>query len=471
MNSYKKLIGNSAIFAIGGLGSKLVNIILVPLYTYYLSTTEYGTTDVILTTVSMLVPIASFSTYDAVMRFVIDKNSNKASVLTNSIVISLFGILITLSFYPLLFMLDIFPIYLKYMYVILAFQIFERLFAQYSRGVGKIKTFALNGILLTFSTGILNILFIVVLKMGANGYFISMCLANLISIVYLFFSCNIFKYIDVRTINRKIMHELLKYSIPLIPNSLMWFMINASSKYFVLYFVGLTANGLFAVASRVPTLINLISQFFTQAWQLSAIEEYDKYNASTFYTKVMNYFTSIMFIGSSLLIISIKPLFHLIFSADYYSAWEMVPFLVLGTVFSSFSGFLGATYIATKQTKGVFTTSIYGGVSALILNALLIPTLGVNGAGIASMFGFFIMFILRYKDTKQFINISLNIKVFIWSLSLIFIQIALMNLNLVVYLEFLSNSLVFIGLLFINRGIVEKFLKLTLIYLKKVLKR
>src|SRR5699024_8153644 len=142
--------------------------------------------------------------------------------------------------------------------------------------------------------------------------------------------------------------KLIIYSLPLIPNTLMWWLINASSRYFIAYYVGLSANGLFGIASRIPSLLTLVSQVFNQAWQLSVIDEYDNKNNTSFYSKIFVNFSSIMIISISMIILMLKLAFELLFEASYFEAWQVTPFLLLSAVFSSFTGFLGSVYIETK---------------------------------------------------------------------------------------------------------------------------
>lgn len=455
MNSYKKLINNSFIFAIGTLGSKLVSFLLVPLYTYYLAASEYGAIDLTITSVNMLLPIASASIFEAVLRFVLDSNKDKEhsieAVLSNSILIAFTGFFLSLALYPLLNNLGISKGDLFYLYIILLVQIFERVYAQYTRAIGKVKIFALNGILLTFTMGILNILFLVYFGLGVRGYYLAMIIANIISIFFLFMATSAYKNISLIYINSATIKKLLVYSVPLVPNSLMWWLINASSRYFIRGFVGISANGLFAVASRIPSLINIVNQVFSQAWQLSAIEEYKNKNKSVFYSVVFKNLSAVMFLTTSAIIVVVKPIFENLFASEYYSSWQVVPFLLLGTVFSSFSGFLGTNYIAAKETKGVFKTSIYGGIISLILNTALIPTFGIIGAGVSSMMSFFFMYLIRLYDTREYVNIEIDWGLFSADLLLILIQTGILFANLSMGTEFILQLLLFGFILIINR--------------------
>lgn len=463
MNSYKKLLGNSFIFAIGRLGSKLLAFFLVPLYTYYLSTSEYGTVDLVITTVNMLLPIVSASMFDAVLRFIMDDKKETSSVMMNALNVSILGFTAALLFYPVLVWLDLLgdSSIVLFMYIILFVQVLERIFAEYARAIGEVKKFAINGILLTVTTGIFNILFLVYMQIGVPGFFISMILANFISIIYLVFSTRAYKHFDLSLIKKPMMKLLLIYAVPLIPNALMWWLINASSRYFIRYFIGISANGLFAVASRIPSLITIVTQIFMQAWQLSAIEEYESENKSKFYSTVFNYLSSFLLIGTSGIIVILKPAFGLLFSSDYYEAWIVVPFLMLSAVFSSFSGFLGTNYIAAKQTKGVFKTSVYGGIISITLNFGLISTLGIIGAGISSMLSFAAIWILRLYDTKKFIDMQTNWKLFFVSLAIIAIQISVLMIGLESLPEILIGTLLLVLLLIVNNDLWRLIFKMT----------
>ncbi|OTP51945.1 hypothetical protein A5884_001140 [Enterococcus sp. 7D2_DIV0200] len=432
MSKYQKLINNSIIFTIGNFGSKLLLILLVPLYTYSLTPAEYGSVDLLMTTVSLLLPIVSLNIFDGVIRFVMDKNESKEKVFTNSMLLlfamavaSSFGIMCLSFFFPLT------NHFWYYLYWILILQALQTTFAQFARGIDKIKVYALSGVLLTFATAVLNIVLLVIFKMGIQGYLISLVLANIITIVYLACVLKIWSFFNFKNLDKQLIKRLLIYSLPLIPNAIMWWLMNASSRYFVVFFIGSSANGLLAVANKIPSLISLLNTIFMQAWQMSAIEEFDSKDKSVFYSKVFNYFSLVMLLGASGLLMILKPLVKWVINIDFYNSWEIVPPLLLAVVYSSYSGFLGTNYIAAKKTQGVFFSSIIGALASVILNLLLIPSIGTSGVGISSMVSFFLIFIIRYFDTKKFIHMTINIKNIIIIHLVIILQIVFLYLSLI----------------------------------------
>ncbi|MBN1072557.1 polysaccharide biosynthesis protein [Clostridium botulinum] len=456
MEIYKKLIKNSWIFAIANLGSKLITILLVPFYTYVLNTSQYGTVDIMITSISLLLPLINLSIFEGTLRFSIKSEYDSKNILSTSIIVILVSNFIFILMYPLLTNIPIIKEYVNIFYLILFIQGINLVFSQFLRGIGRINTFAFNGIIITVFTVILNIIFLVKFNMGVIGYMLSILLANIISSIFMIFSEKIWIYINFKKYNGKLLHEMLSYSIPLIPNSLMWWIMNLSDRYAITIFLGVSANGLYAVANKIPSLLNLLNSIFFQAWQLSAIEECEDENKSHFYSNVFNAFSIIMLISTSIIILFIKPLVKFFISNEFSESWKYTPFLLLGIVFSSFSGFLGTNYIAMKKTKGIFKSSLIGAIINIILNVVLISMIGLNGAAIATMISFFIVWIIRIYDTREFVKIKIDVKKFCINILFIFIQI------LVLYLDFTFNILIQILLLFIILLLNVKEIKLFL---------
>ncbi|MGF3141078.1 lipopolysaccharide biosynthesis protein [Facklamia sp. P13064] len=429
MNNYKKLINNFFIFSLGNLGSKLISFLLVPLFTYYLSQQQYGMIDIVVTSSSLLIPIVSGCTHEAIVRFVINNKSNNQKILFNSIFISFIGYMILVFFYPIFSRYNFLDSSLKYMYLLIFVQILNQIFSQYIRAIGKVKLYAINGVMITLFIGVLNVIFIVYYGLGVEGYFTSTILAYIMSTVFLVFKSNlVLNKINI-TIDKNTIIMILSFSLPLIFNSLMWWVSNSSSKFLINFYLGLTANGLFAVSTKIPTIIVIINNIFTQAWQLSAFEEYENNKSSNYYARVFEYYSSFLFIASSSIILIIKPIFYYVFSESFFASWEPVPFLILGSLFSSFSAYVGVNYTASKNTIGIFKTSVFGGMVSLISNLIFIPLFGIVGAGISSFLSFLIMFMVRIYDTKKIINLEINYFRFYFQLVLVLIQILIMFIN------------------------------------------
>ena len=462
MSTYKKLLNNSIIFAIGNLGTKFIVFFLVPIYTYYLSTAEYGQVDLLTTTLSLMLPLINLSIFDAVFRFVMDLKYDKHQILLNALIITVIGFLLLVTIYPILSFLLPIENNIIIFYLIILFQSINASLSQYIRAIGEVKLFALNGMLNALLMLILNIVFLVNFGLGLAGYLYAFLIANIICCLFLYIFSEVKKVLVWRNrykLNVKLIREMLVYSTPLIPNTLMWWIMALSDRFVITIFLGLGANGIYAVANKIPNLLNIANTIFFQAWQMTAVEEADSKKKDIIFSKVFEVFSVMMLLVASLLILNVKIIINLLASADFFLAWKYVPFLILGTVFSSFAGFLGTNYIATKKTRGVFKTSLIGGVINVVLNFSLIPFIGINGASISTMVSFFLIWIIRIKDTKKFVSIKINMKNMVMTLSLIFIQILILYLE--VKLSYIYQLIVFAAILAVNYKTIQLALGVT----------
>lgn len=423
-NSVKRLFSNSLIFSIGTLGTKVIGFLMVPFYTYFLTKGQFGVVDLISTTVAMLTPVVTLSVFDAIFRFTMDKNFENKILFSNGLVITLLGSLITLIVGGI-------AQGVGYQYgillaILLVLSVVNSFLQYFVRGIGYVKLFAVTGIVGTSLSAILNILFIWYFKLGTNGYLYGMVGAQLGSLILIVAVIKPWQYVDFNLVSTANALKLLRYSVPMIPNAFAWWFTNDANRFFILFFLGASANGIYAVANKIPSILTIFFTVFNQAWQISAVDEFESENNSTFYSMVFNNLIHFSFLVMAGLLLILKPLMHVLVAPSFYSAWEFVPFLMLAMIFSNLSGFLGSTYIAAKMTTKLFSTTIYGMLTNIAFNALLIPLIGLNGAGLGSALGFLAVMIIRLKQTKAFVTINVN-----WvPLTIHLIMIALMYATL-----------------------------------------
>ncbi|MCA5599147.1 lipopolysaccharide biosynthesis protein [Lactiplantibacillus plantarum] len=437
MNRYKKLFSNSMVFAIGNLGSKMITFIMVPLYTRYLTTAQYGQSDVLSTLVSLLTPILTLSITDAVFRFAMDKSSDNGKVITNGMLVSIVGILLFLLLLPVvrIFHFGIYVCVLTYASAI------ESMFQQFARGVGKSRLYAGTGILMTVITVISNIILIVLFGWGLNGYLASMLIAQVSGILFLVVRLRAWKYLSISNINKKLIWRMLVYSIPLIPNMVSWWLSNSANKIFISLMVGAAANGIYAVANKIPSLISVFYTIFTQAWQISAVEEFESKDAGEFFSSVLKATLNALFVGVAILTLFSKLLVHVLSTSAYYSAWQIVPWLSLAVLYSSVSSFLGTVYTSSMKTGALFTTTMIGAIINVLMNLIMIPVFGVVGAGVGAAVSFLAVSLLRIRGSRKFVDITVKWFTPIASQILILVEIYLLHAT--------NNVFSYVGLLLI----------------------
>lgn len=432
-SSYKKLFSNTIIFAIGTFSSKVLVLLLVFVYTRYLTRAELGINDVITQIANWLQPIVTLTISEAIIRFGLDKAYDKRKVFTLGNVICLFGFAVLAVVLPVVALTGVADKYLSgysvYIYVYVFASSLKLVYSTFVRALEKVKLFAINGILTTLFTLLGTILFMVVFKMGNTGYLLSIIVSDLLSVVFLTFAAKLWKYIEFKRIDKDLLHTMLQYSVPLIPAQLLWLITNSSDSFMTTHYLGSEANGILSASYKIPNLVATVYFMFGQAWNMSAILENDSEEKEKFYANVFKVNQSLLYVLAAGCLFFIYPMTIVWFDADYFESIKYSPILVYSSIFSCFTTFMGTIYLATKKTKRSLVTSMFSGIINVGLNIVLIPRIGLYGPALSTLASYMTVFIIRAHDTKKILPFDLNIKKAVINCSLLAVMTAVtMNL-------------------------------------------
>lgn len=402
-NKYTRLFSNTAIFTVGKFVSKLIVIFMLPFYTACLSSAEYSTADLITNLCNLIIPIAGLGVSEGIFRNAAEKGDDKESFFTNGIIIMLIGSVIFLALSPLV---KLFETFAPYLWLIIAYVLASNIHSvcsQYVCAIGRTKLFAGQGILNTAFTVTLNILFLAKFQMGVLGFILSVILADTLTTIFLFFSARLYSAFLIRKASIKLMGEMIKFCLPLVPSTIFWWITSVSDRYMVAHFVSPEENGLYAAAYKIPTLLTYVVAIFNDAWKLSAISDSKGEERVRFYSEVYKYYIAVMFMGGMLLCVSAYLTSTVLFDASYRSAWIFIPILSAATVFTALDTFMGSAYYTAKKTSMSMLTSLVGAALNIVLNLLIIPVFGALGASVATFASYFAVFVIRAATMKKII--------------------------------------------------------------------
>lgn len=407
MDKYKKLMGNTVIFGIGSLGTKLLGFILVALYTRVMTEEDYGKSQILYDAVNVLVPLVTFSMSDAVIRFGMDKEYDCRKVYTGANVCVLLGMTVFMLFTPLVAMNGTLGPYSFLLYVWCYFSCFRQIASFFVRARGYVKLFAVDGIISVFVQVICNLIMLLGLGMGIKGYILSIIIADAFSLCLLTAFAGLYKYLDGSFFSKKVIKKMLGFSAPLIPTYLLWWITSSSDKWLVTGMVGETENGIYSLAYKLPTLLMFVTTMFYNAWQMSSIEERDSRYLGKFYEDVFGAYTSLLYIAAAGLIMLCRPLTMVLGGngedTRYYEAYLFTPILITAMIYQCFCQFLSSVYTTKKRSVNSCATAFVAAAVNIVLNILLIPEYGVWGAAIATAAAYFACFAVRVFDVRRFI--------------------------------------------------------------------
>ncbi|MBQ8212733.1 MAG: oligosaccharide flippase family protein [Clostridia bacterium] len=408
MNRYKKLFSDTVILGLGTFGSKLLVFLLMPLYTAWLSTSEYGIAELITSTANLLIPLACVGISNGIFRFAAERESDQKAVFSTSLALLAIGTGIFLLLSPLLLLIDYFTAYVWLIVLYVLSANLQAVCAQYVRAIDRPRLFAVQGILNTALTILFNVLFLAAFDMGVMGYVLSVIVGNLITTVFLVVCAKLWRVFRLSSISRRMMKELMWFSLPMIPTTVCWLITDLSDRYMVTYFCGEAVNGVYSAAYKIPTIVTLVSSIFMQAWQFSAVaSSSDEEGCKSFYSEVFRGFLSLIFIGAAGLILLSRVLTSLLLNSAYFEAWQYMPTLLCAAAFEAIVSFLATVYMVRKKSMHSFLTAMIGTVANVALNLLLIPVYGALGAAIATMAAYALVLIARLIDAPRMIRFRL----------------------------------------------------------------
>lgn len=425
MNQYKRLTVNTVILMIGTLGSRIITFFMLPFYTNILSTAEYGTVDLLLQISNFLVPACTVGVTVGIIRFGLDNQYNKKDVFTTGLLCFGAGCSLCLIFAMIAKILplpDHIGQYSIWIFIFISMSSLLAICGAFIRSQEKVRIYAFIGVFNTVCTVLLMILFLKVLRLGVGGYMLAVTLSDTITVLFLIFSSKLWQFVSLKNLHISTAKEMLKFSVPTIPASIGWWIIDMSDRLMISAFISVNANGIYSVAAKIPSIVTIISNVFINAWQISIIGTKSKAEQSRFYSNIMRSYQAVLFVMASFVTLFSRFIVTRLTAPDYYEAYKYVPLLITTTVFSCLAVFVGNIYTLEKKSVPHLATTAIGAGCNVLLNWILIPRLGIFGAVIATLFSFVLLFVIRMADTRKYIKIHWSSLSFGFSFILLAIQ-------------------------------------------------
>ena len=433
MDRNKKLLSNTLILALGTFGSKLLVFLMMPLYTAVLASDQFSVADLISQTANLLIPLACIGIVDGIFRFTLDGEGGRKKTFSSGLAVLLVSSAIFAVIAVIIDLVGIPGQMGEYVWLVAFYVIAANIHsavAQYIRAKGNTVLFSVGGMIGTLLTVAFNILFLIVFKWGVLGYVLSVVIADVVITVILFVVAKLYRDIDFRLVDKNKITEMLKYSIPMIPTTIFWWVTNVSDRYMVSAMVGHDVNGLYSAAYKIPTLLTLICMVFIEAWQFSAVSESDEKERSEFFTSVFSAYQGIMFMAASALILFSKVATVILLDDSYYDSWQYIPVLAIAMAYSALVTFMGSVYLVKKKSVMSFVTATVGALVNVVLNFLLIPHFSAMGAAIATFASYFTVMIIRSVNTKKYVPFNMGIIRLVFNTVAVVVQAAVMVLEI-----------------------------------------
>ena len=403
-----KFLKDLGIYAIGNLGSKVITFAMVAVYTHYVSKGEMGYYDLCLAAIMLLLPFVTMQLRDGAFRFLLDTHDPEQH---SSIISFIYRALLSSTVVALLLCVALAMFtsidYLWYTFwLLIVMSIFE-VITQVARGLGHNVEFVITGIISSLGIAVFSIVFVIVLPWGITGIFLANILARLFALAYLEMRMKLLTtYFRLHINVRKIGSDILKFSLPLLPSSLCWWLAASSDRWFINHYVGLETNGVYAIAARYNSIIFVLATIFYQAWQETAILQYHSPDRDKFFSRIFNTYIVVLTILLTGLSFTLKAIYPVIVDAQYQESVNYLYLMGVSSVLFSLALFFDMGYQCAKDTSRTLPAIIVAALVNVVLNFLLVKHFGVYGAIATSIITYLVLLVWRLLDMRRYLRLT-----------------------------------------------------------------
>ncbi len=401
---------NTIILSIGALITNGLQFIMVPFFSRWLSTAEYGLFDLCITYVTLLLPMISLATGEALFRFSVDNEDNIICQCASSC-LAVFCVGYIIVAVPMCLIANHTGRTILYPFCLLLMGQLLNIYCQaLVRGLKKLVLYSLGSVISTLSIAIFVLIFVFYMKMSVVGIVLGYALGALIGDIVLLVVVKIWNYISVRSISIKCIRRMIEYSLPLIPNNISWWVLNTSDRVIISSFFALSANGIYAIAHKVPGVCSNVFGMFNLSWQQSATEVLNKDEEELkqyYYDTYNNLIQQIAIICAGVLSLN-SVLYHVVFDSKYAEAAQYSPILIASMIFNSVSQYYGGIMISLKKTKDNGLTTLASAIVNICMHIVLIRIIGLYAAAISTLIANMFLCFARKVRLKNFVKCSLS---------------------------------------------------------------
>ncbi|MDD8049451.1 MAG: lipopolysaccharide biosynthesis protein [Thomasclavelia sp.] len=412
MSREKTVLKNTLIMMFGTFLPRVINLLTTPIINGSISGSAYGNVELITNTIlNFAVPLLTLQMEQALFRFLIDSKDEleQKKVITNGYAVIIFmmmiGALITL-FLPI----EGFSGGWKALLIgYIVIEIIATTSRFILRAFSKYKEYSiLAGIVVFVNFGCV-VLNMKVFHMGMQGVVLALTVADIVGFLYVIKVTNVFSYIDLKCYDKDYRNSMMRYALPFLPNQISWYINQMSDRWIISLFLGFFSNGVYSMANKIPSIVNILYPAFNLAWTDSAQRSVNDEDSFSYYNNMFKKLFCIISAGTGLLI-GLTPIIFAVLCANpkLYVALPYSVLLVVATYFYCFGQFFGSIYVALKQTKNMSVTTMISAIINIVINLVFMYQFGVIIACISTFCANLFLAGYRYYDlNKRYLKIKL----------------------------------------------------------------
>ncbi|NQX55245.1 oligosaccharide flippase family protein [Pedobacter panaciterrae] len=389
---------NTIIYSIGEIFPKLISFILLPVFTLYLSASDYGIISYTNSVMFFFFVLSSLALNTYLLREYfeckteIDKKKLIGSVFLTILIINVVMLAMGYILGPLLvkgfnIQIPFFPFFS----LLLLNNFCEALsivplvvYRVHENALSYVTLSVLKAVLLFVVTYIL----IVHLKWGLMGNFYGRLFVNAFFII-------IYIYVILRNakinFNVEAIKKSLRFSFPLIPGAIGYLLMSMSDRIILERYVSLSDIGIYSVAYTLAYSLSVIIQGGYRSFEPEIYREFNKPTFASFVERIHKLYMFTVFFLAIVLSVFSRDILLLMTKGDFVKGYTLIPLILIGVIATAQNAILVSIVISEKNTKLSGVSTVVGGGASIAFNLILIPTYGIYAAALASAIAYILM--------------------------------------------------------------------------------
>ena len=358
------LAKNTILLGVGTVLTKGLLFVMVPFFSRWLSAEDYGTFDLLCTYATLMIPIISLACGEAIFRFSIDTNDKNDidKYISNGLGIICINMALVSSIIFLIKYYTGWKMALPFLLLIIG-EILNSHLQSFLRSIKKLNIYSLCNAFSVVLISILVTFFVKKLELGLSGIVYGYGLGYILGDLIIIMIAKYYNYLNLRLISFSEMKNLIKYSYPLIANSISWWIMNISDRLIINMVMGSLANGIYAISNKIPAICSSVFSVFNISWQQTASELINEGNIrerNRFFCETYNtVFKTLLSLCIGILSLNFI-FFEYVFDSRYYEGRLYSPILITSIIFMILSQFYGGIQISLKMPKENGKTTVIG---------------------------------------------------------------------------------------------------------------
>jgi O-antigen/teichoic acid export membrane protein len=410
IETLKHLSKHSIIYGLGGMLSRLLGLVLLPIYTRYLTPADYGILSLLVITNSIATTVTTLGLGRAMTREIVYQNSDERTVVSTTFYVLMgesmvfFGALIAFSpqLCGLIFGSPEHTHLLRFIFLMGFLKMFDVVVITRLRIRAQSALYSALAVARFLAGAMLNIYFIVVLKRGVEGLVTSgVITAALFAAVYL---ALLIRHLQP-SFSLPILRRMLSFGMPLIPVSLSFFLMRSIDRYFLQHYSTAADVGLYSIGCSIGMVMYLAIGAFRMAWipQKFAIAKQSKQSdAEHQFARILTYYLIVLGFGGVILSVFAREVLLVLTTPKFYGAYTVVPLITLSGILFGARMVTNIGIPVRNKTKFLPPIIIGSAMVNMALNYVLIPPYGMMGAAWATVISYLVMFIAQITVNLHF---------------------------------------------------------------------